>query len=337
MAGSNESARASRHLVINPFGLATLMGRNIVVPNDRPTNNPVGTEGFEYLIRANPSQTYDVQFRDEIGATINVEMGGRVMTRLRIMVNEMYIGNGHFVNETGLRQRFVQEMPNYNEMRATFRLVLTQSQMFRRLDVRYSNFSWVTILFYNYRVMAVVLNGPNLVEYLQLACEETMQRGVQSQRQQTTPSNQFGLRTHSTISRNTSRAGTPDRDQHGNNDVPRLIPTASLTAEQLALLSARRARARAEYQALRQIEAQPNVNDDEDEVEGAVGGENHGSTDRNALILDEPNNADLIERNTNEIMRELAHYSQSVADLLAEQITRPFRWSNPDDRDTERH
>lgn len=97
------------------------------MPNDPPTINPVGTDGFEYLIRANPSRNYDIQFRDDIGATMNIEMGGRLITRIRMTATEMHIGNNYSVNENGLTQRYVLDTPNYNEVRATFRLELLQS------------------------------------------------------------------------------------------------------------------------------------------------------------------------------------------------------------------
>lgn len=283
-------------MVINPFGLANLIGRNVRVPNDPPTINPVGTDGFEYLIRANPSRNYDIQFRDDIGATMNIEIGGRVITRIRMTATEMHIGNNYSVNENGLTQRYVLDIPNYNEVRATFRLELLQSRMFRRLDIRYSNFSWVTILLYNNRVMSVALNGPNLIEGVQMACEEAMQRGVQAQQEQAAVSTQFGLLTHASVSRNASRPVTPIRTQAGIHEMPSLVPSSSLTAAQLAFVAARRLRHLSDVQ--HSGTERPNENVAEEE--GAVGGVNR--------------------------------YSQSVADLIAEQIIRPFRWS---DRDTQ--
>lgn len=303
MAEKNEASRATtgRHLVINPFGRATLIGRNVTVSNDTPTNNPVGTEGFDYLIRANPSQNIDIQFRDDVGATISIEMNERTITRLRLSATELYIGNSHYANNVGLFQRFVQDAPNYGEMRSTFRLVLADSQMFRRLDIRYSNFSWITILIYRRRIMAVVLNGPNLIEMLQMSSEEALQRGVRSQELNVEPSTQFGLRPHANISRPPSRLNTPNRSRNEAIDMPRLIPSSRLTAEQLAYVAERRNLARNQLNARRELEAQPNENEAEEENEGAVGGANL--------------------------------YSPSVADLIAEQIYRPFRWANTDDED----
>lgn len=144
--------------------------------------------------------------------------------------------------------------------------------------------------------MTVALNGPNLIEGMQMACEEAMQRGVQAQQEQVAVSTQFGLLTHASVSRNASRPVTPIHTQADIHEMPSLVPSSSLTVAQLAFVAARRLRHLGDVQ----HSDTERPNDNVAEEEGAVGGVNL--------------------------------YSQSVADLIAEQIIRPFRWA---DRDTQ--
>lgn len=131
------AAPTGRHLVLNTFGPAMLIGRGVQVKSDEPTTNPIGTDRFEYNIRVNASGTIDIQFRDDLGGTINVEMGDRVVTRFRITPTVLHIGASHSTEGDTLSQRFLLQEPEYGP--ATFRLVLLCSTTVRRVDVRYLN------------------------------------------------------------------------------------------------------------------------------------------------------------------------------------------------------
>lgn len=182
---------SGRHLVINTFGLAILMCRGVQVRTDQPTDYPIGTDGFEYNIRVNTSRTIDIQFRDNVGTTINVEMGENTVTQIRVTPEGLHVGPTYYLAGDQLTQRFVMTEPNYN--RSTFRLKLLNSQMIRRVDLRYLNHSWITILIHGNRVISATLNGSDLVDSLQQIGEAILEQGSSAQRQGVMPTRNFGL------------------------------------------------------------------------------------------------------------------------------------------------
>lgn len=223
--------------MINTFGLAALTGRGARVSTEQPTANPVGTDSFEYNLRVNNSRTIDIQFRDNFGVTINVEMGEHTITQVRISPEGLRIGANYYLVGDQLTQRFILAEPTYP--RPVFRLMLLHSQMVRRVDLRYLNYSWVTMVIHNNRIMAVALNGDNLVESLEQMGVAAVERGVTAQSLGRLPSYEFGLSSgHQTresraSSAAPSRSTTPQPNQGAHNVVmPRLVPYDAEKVEQ---------------------------------------------------------------------------------------------------------
>lgn len=212
-----------RHLVINTFGKATLSGKRVEVKTNEPTKYPIGTDGFEYNLRVNTSGTIDIQFRDDVGATINVQMSDKVVTQIRITPDCLQIGPNYSLAGDQLTQKFITSEPIFT--RSTFQLVLLQSEAIRRVDLRYSNYSWVTMLIYNNRIMTVTLNGSDLANSLQRICGAAVDYGVSTQRESLVPSKNFGLsmgyKSHEDRVKNIA-PNTPGNPKTA--DLPRLIP-----------------------------------------------------------------------------------------------------------------
>lgn len=146
-----------------------------------------------------------------MGTTTIVERGENTITKIRITPEGLHIGSSFYLIGNQLMQRFVLTEPYYT--RSIFRLTLFQSRLVQRIDMRYLNHSWITVLIHGNRVNAVALYGANLVDSLQQMGEAAVERGVLAQRQNVQASHDFGLSSGHVVGRSGSstsiRSATP--------------------------------------------------------------------------------------------------------------------------------
>lgn len=182
----------SRHLVINTFGPAVLIGHRLRVSNENPTENSLGSGTCEHLISVNQSRTIDIEiFRNAI-VVIDVINGGAFVGQVRTNTNqELRIDNRVLLVQDRLSQRFTYDPPRYQP--PTFRLELQNSQVIRRLDVRFWTYSWLTILMEGRNIMITALRGNELTDRIQTLLDIAVMRGARAQVTGNEPNTDFGI------------------------------------------------------------------------------------------------------------------------------------------------
>lgn len=159
------------HLMINPFGEAHLYYMDKEIANSsRPTSYPIGTTDFKFLIRVNDNGSFDIQRSKDVAYNVTIEDTVKVcqvqVRSDKVMVPPWYSVMGDVLSHNySLRQ--TAEFNNDH-----FRVRLVNSKLFRRIDCRFLQHSWFTMVVSNHQLMTVCVNATRELEILQWACAD---------------------------------------------------------------------------------------------------------------------------------------------------------------------
>lgn len=163
------TSQTAAHLMINTFGPAILYyGDQVMVNSEEMTTRPIGTPDFKFLIRVNQNGTFDIQRRD--GITFNVTMQAKAkICQLQARAEDLLIPPWYRLAGDILQQKYSLRSAEFAENQ--FRILLApNSNAFQRVDVRFLQSSWATMLIHNDKVMNVCVNGAREVAILEAAC-----------------------------------------------------------------------------------------------------------------------------------------------------------------------
>lgn len=163
-------AQTGSHLMINPFGAAMLYynGKEMIDSSD-PTRYPIGTVDFKFLIRVNTNGSFDIQRKDGVNFNVNIETDRRVC-QVRVINDELILPPWYTLFGDRLVQSFSLRPIEFKE--AQFRVVLLNSGMFRRVDLKFTRSSWATMILYEHQLLKVGLQGDREMAMWEKACKE---------------------------------------------------------------------------------------------------------------------------------------------------------------------
>lgn len=192
MAARNDPNPETRHLLINPFGPATLVGSGIRTDNANVTLNPIGTLGMNYMIRVNQNGAFDIEIRDGSTIVIDIECHGQFVTQYHItLLHQVFIHNNVRMVDHTISTRYFTRA--FNRRVSNFRLTLTQSQVVRRLDTRYNAQSWLTTIIIQGQILYSAVDGAATCQLLQDLLITVATRGRRSGQLNEPLSFDFGL------------------------------------------------------------------------------------------------------------------------------------------------
>lgn len=171
-----QQSPSGSHLLINTFGQAALyyMG-NEIANTGAVTTHPIGTLDFKFLVRVNHNKSFDIQWKDGVTFNVNVESAQKIC-QVQVRAGEMLIPPWYRVKDNTLQQTFSTRQSADFAADAHFRVRIFGLNVFRRVDVRYLQGSWVTMVLHNNQLMKVGLNGSRELAILQEACAEIIRK-----------------------------------------------------------------------------------------------------------------------------------------------------------------
>lgn len=164
-------AQTGSHIMINPFGMARLyyMDKEMA-SNEHPTTHPIGTLDFKFLVRVNRNGTFDIQRKNDVAVNVTIETTAKVC-QIQVRTDEFVVPPWYRAKRDTLSQVFsTRQTPDFAE--SHFRIKLMNSALFRRVDVRYLNHSWFTIMISNNQLMKMCVNATRELELMQWACAD---------------------------------------------------------------------------------------------------------------------------------------------------------------------
>lgn len=230
------------HLMINTFGRAKLFYDDKEIANsEEKTSRPIGTSDFKFLIRVNSNGSFDIQRRDGVTFNLTLETTTKIC-QVRARGEDMVIPPWYRLAGDVLQQKYATRPAEFAE--SLFRVRLPHSSnVFRRVDVRFLQSSWVTLLIHNNQVMSACVNGLREIALLGNACETiatngtTRAHGLDEKVRKRVDDDQISVySTSSAVSRrpaddwSTFPPTTSNNREAGNEivDMPSLIPNVSI-------------------------------------------------------------------------------------------------------------
>lgn len=166
----HQTQQAGAHLMVNTFGRAVLYYNDKeMADSELTTQQPIGTPDFKFLVRVNRNGTFDIQRRDGVVFSVTVEMHVKIF-QIQARAEDLLIPPWYRLSGDILYQKFSQRPAEYAESHFRNRL-MPSPKVFRRVDVRFLQSSWVTILVHDQQIMSVCVNGQRQLNALQVACE----------------------------------------------------------------------------------------------------------------------------------------------------------------------
>lgn len=165
----------SSHLMINTFGDATLlyMDKEVASSNES-TKHPIGTIDFKYLIRVNQNGSFDIQHKAANPLNVTIETTAKIC-QVKVNADGIRVPPWYTIKENVLNQTYsVRPMAEFAE--GHFRIKLTNSSIFRRVDVRYQQQSWATMIITQNQLLKMCLNATRELELMQWACADVINK-----------------------------------------------------------------------------------------------------------------------------------------------------------------
>lgn len=159
------------HFMVNTFGESHLyyMDKEIARSTE-PTQQPIGTVDFKFLIRVNQNGTFDIQRGNDIVFNVTIEDSVKVC-QVQVRADEVIIPPWYSAKGDMLTQKFTtRQTAEFNNDQ--FRVRLLNSALFRRVDFRFLQHSWFTMIVSNHQVMTMCTNATRELEILQWACAD---------------------------------------------------------------------------------------------------------------------------------------------------------------------
>lgn len=210
-----------QHLLVNTFGIAILyQGDEELARSDGGIMPAIGTNDFDYRVRVNASGAFDIQRRTRtpvVPINLLIEDSQGPIVHLNVTSDAIVIPPRYHISRNTLTQNFsLLPQPAFG---GGFRIQLLASNVLRRIDMRYLNHSWVTVLISARRVLAIRLQGEEMAEVLYEICTRISTFGASD------GNNDYGLRP---APRARSRQPSPSQTnaRHGGmaNQTPAPIP-----------------------------------------------------------------------------------------------------------------
>lgn len=175
MAAGTSSEQMGAHLLINPFGRATLfyMDKEVATSTEA-TKYPIGTLDFKYLIRVNRNGSFDIQLKTVNPFNVTIETSSKVC-QVKVGADALRVPPWYTIKEDTLSQKYaVKQVAEFAD--GHFRLKLENSSLFRRVDVRYQQHSWATMIITQNQLLKMCLNATRELELMQWACADIIHR-----------------------------------------------------------------------------------------------------------------------------------------------------------------
>lgn len=190
MASGGSTEPMSSHLLINPFGDATLLYLDKEVANsNEATKHPIGTIDFKFLIRVNRNGSFDIQHKATNPFNVTIETTAKIC-QVKVGAGAIHVPPWYTVKEDVLCQKYsVRQTAEFAE--GHFRVKLINSSIFRRVDVRYQQHSWATMIITQNQLLKMCLNATRELDIMQWACVDIIDK-VKSQPTEVT-AKQLGL------------------------------------------------------------------------------------------------------------------------------------------------
>lgn len=169
------SEQMGTHLLINPFGKATLFYMDKeVASSSEATKYPVGTLDFKYLVRVNRNGSFDIQLKAIKPFNVTIETASKVC-QVKVGADDLRVPPWYTVKGDTLIQKYtIKQVAEFAECH--FRLKLDKSSLFRRVDVRYQQQSWATLVISQNQLLKMCLNASRELEIMQWACVKIIDR-----------------------------------------------------------------------------------------------------------------------------------------------------------------
>lgn len=233
--------------MINTFGRAILLyDDKEIATSEEKTTRAIGTPDFKFLIRVNTNGSFDIQRRDGITFNLTMESTTKIF-QLRARAEDMLIPPWYRLTGDILQQKYSTRSAEFAESHFRIRLAAS-TNVFRRVDIRFLQSSWITLLICNDQLMNACVNGPREVALLGAACDAisaagvTRSHGLTERIRKRIDDDQTSVRSMSSVvssqrvdswpeSIKTDTTNVPNEvsDQlDESNDLPALIPNAEL-------------------------------------------------------------------------------------------------------------
>lgn len=160
------------HLMINTFGGAKLLYMDKeVADSSEPTKHPVGTIDFKFLVRVNRNGSFDIQPKIVGPFNVTIESAAKVC-QVKVGTDSISVPPWYTVKGDVLTQKYSARPMAEISADEHFRVKLENSELFRRIDVRYQQQSWATLIVSHNQLMKMCLNASREMEILQWACAD---------------------------------------------------------------------------------------------------------------------------------------------------------------------
>lgn len=241
-----------QHLIINTYGMATLHHHDReMARSDRRMADGIASHCFNYQVRVNATGAFDIQRKTMMPVVplhVAFEDATGILFHLEVTSDAIVIPPRYRISRDELVQSFTLR-PN-PVFPGGFRIRLLASKVIRRIDLRYSNHSWVSVFVAARQILGVRLQGEEAAEVLYEICtrvstygsnEDNNDYGLRpaprARSRQPSPSQPnarySGMANPMPAPVFRSRQSSPARENVRPNDIPKLEPyvpeTPSLT------------------------------------------------------------------------------------------------------------
>lgn len=156
--------------MLNTFGPAWLLYNDKeIAKSEEMTTQPIGTSDFKFLIRVNRNGTFDIQRRDGVTFNVTVETTKKVC-QFQARAEDLLIPPWYRLSGDILQQKYSLRPAEFAESNFRVRLV-NNDNIFHRIDIRFLQSSWTTVLIHDNQFISACVNGPREVTLLKAACD----------------------------------------------------------------------------------------------------------------------------------------------------------------------